>query len=413
MSEAGGIASPIQGRNHSDPGDETQRNFRYQHAYGVILLIAAARGHLPYASLWCEHHEDFLAERQDGYYDAYQIKTATPESGAWTWSREALLHSIKRFVELHVKFPGRIAAFCFTSNVPALDSHADKEKRRSPHRLLEALAGSGPLPDPLQEALETLVKHCRCEEAGLRYVLQRLKFQKGPGRDSFDDEIAHTHLSSLEACRLMTAAERTQCLDRLVQIVHLASSLAVRDPSRHWCAVVGDDRTDPVLRAKRIDVRVVRELLAEMATNPFRYVTTARQLPLGDGMGKMSALQQKLFRGGLTEYVDTMRDRALSAERHLMELANLKPDEITRILNQIVAVVKGECDEARLEASQGGEPYGPGMLIDVHDRLRRVATERSGMVYQLPYEVLAGVAGLLTEDCQVWWSARFQVEESA
>jgi hypothetical protein len=87
----------------------------------------------------------------------------------------------------------------------------------------------------LQEAFEGLLEHCRCEEADLRYVLERLKFQKGPGRDSFDDEIAHSHLSSLEACRSMSAAQRNQCLDGLVQIVYRASSLVVRDPSRHWC----------------------------------------------------------------------------------------------------------------------------------------------------------------------------------
>jgi hypothetical protein len=411
VSDTDGVASPAEERDHGDPGDETQRNFRYQHAYGVILLVAAARAELPYVSLWCEHHEDFLAERQDGSYDAYQIKTATPEGGSWVWSNEALRHSIERFVRLHCKFPGRISTFCFTSNVDVLDSRAERNIGRSPYRLLEALAG--PLPDPLQEALETLLKHCRCEEEELRYVLQRLKFQKGPGRDSFDAEIAHSHLSALEACRFMTAAQRNQCLDDLVQIVHRASSLVVRDPSRHWCAVVGDDRTDPVLRAKRIDVKVVQELLAEMVACPFRYVTIARQLPLGGGMGKMSVLQQKLTRAGLAEYVDLVRDRALSAERHLMELANLKPDEINAILNQITAVVVGECGEARLEASQAGESYGQRMLSDVHRRLREVATERPGMVHQEQYEVLAGVAGLLTEECRVWWSAPFQLEEAA
>ena len=65
----------------NDPGDETQRNFRYQNAYGVILLIAAGRGAKPYQSIWCEYHEDLLAECQDGTLDVYQIKTRKPEEG--------------------------------------------------------------------------------------------------------------------------------------------------------------------------------------------------------------------------------------------------------------------------------------------------------------------------------------------
>ncbi|WP_436110893.1 dsDNA nuclease domain-containing protein [Neorhizobium tomejilense] len=47
-----------------DPGDETERNFRYQHQYGVVLLAAVRRGTFNYIALYCEHHEDFLAECQ-------------------------------------------------------------------------------------------------------------------------------------------------------------------------------------------------------------------------------------------------------------------------------------------------------------------------------------------------------------
>ncbi len=51
--------------DNSDPGDQTQRNFRYQHAYGAILLTNSAAGKLDYKAIWCEHHDDFLAEISD------------------------------------------------------------------------------------------------------------------------------------------------------------------------------------------------------------------------------------------------------------------------------------------------------------------------------------------------------------
>jgi Cap4 dsDNA endonuclease len=75
----GGGTDPSEVRNLTDPGDATSRNFRYQHAYGVVLLVAAKRGLRPYVAIWCEHHEDFLAQRDDGLFDGYQIKTARPE----------------------------------------------------------------------------------------------------------------------------------------------------------------------------------------------------------------------------------------------------------------------------------------------------------------------------------------------
>lgn len=408
MSDSVGEPSPSEVRDHGDPGDETQRNFRYQHGYGVILLVGAARGELPYTSIWCEHHEDFLAERQDGLYDAFQVKTAKPEDGAWTWSREGLRHSVKRFTQLHQKFPGRIASFLFVSNVNCLDSHAAKEAGRSPLRLVEASGEA--LPDHLKKSFDELRAHCACGDTDLHYVLKRLRLQKGPGRESFDDEIAHTHLSSLEACRAMSAAQRDRCLDALVQVVYRASSLVVRDPGRHWCAVSGEDSADPYLRSKRISVSAVQDVLSEIAPFPFSYSATTRPLPLGDGDGRMTVLEQKLVRGGLAEYVDLVRGRAVSAERHLIELAHLRPEEIDAILNQITAVVKGECDEARLDAAQYPEPYGRRMLSDVHRRLRAVAEARPEMVYRQEYEVLAGIAGLLAEDCRVWWSEQFELK---
>ncbi len=135
----------------------------------------------------------------------------------------------------------------------------------------------------------------------------------------------------------------------------------------------------------------------------------ARELPLCGSDGAMTVLEEKLVHAGLTEYVDLMRGRAVSAERHLIELAHRSPDEIDAVVAQLIGVVAGECDEARLEASRMGEPYGPEMLADVHRRLRIVANGRADMIHRQPYEVLAGVAGLLTEECRVWWSSRFDL----
>ena len=78
----------------SDPGDQTQRNFRYQHAYGAILLTNSAAGQLQYKAIWCEHHDDFLAEIADNNFDAYQIKTRKPEKGEWRINHDKLKSSI-------------------------------------------------------------------------------------------------------------------------------------------------------------------------------------------------------------------------------------------------------------------------------------------------------------------------------
>lgn len=129
----------------ADPGDETARNFRYQYAYGVVLLVAAKSGERPYLALWCEHHEDFLAEGADGCVDGYQIKTRRPELGAWTLTDRETIKAIGRFVDLVTSFGDRINALYFVSNADfhSLIPEDSNEKRRGrcPGLFLKHLRG--------------------------------------------------------------------------------------------------------------------------------------------------------------------------------------------------------------------------------------------------------------------------------
>src|SRR5260370_23620273 len=65
--------SPDEVLDTVDTGDETQLRFRYQHAYGVILLLAALSCKKPYTALLCDHHEDLLGQCTNGFFDAYII----------------------------------------------------------------------------------------------------------------------------------------------------------------------------------------------------------------------------------------------------------------------------------------------------------------------------------------------------
>src|SRR5262249_50450752 len=124
-------------------------------------------------------------------------------------------------------------------------------------------------------------------------------------------------------------------------------------------------------------------------------------------------LEEKLKQGGLAEEVNYMRERERAAEYHLLEDVERRPDRYPALLTQLEQIVLGECSEAYLRARQSPNPYGSAMLIDVQDRLRRLAHERPEMIGHRSYECLIGVAALLTSDCRVWWSPRFALSESS
>jgi hypothetical protein len=400
----------------TDPGDDTQERFRYQHAYGVILLAGAAREVLPYTAIWCEHHEDLLGERTDGLWDGYQVKTQRPENGEWHLQKDALKHSIKRFVVLETRFPGHMHEFTFVTNCAFLDSDAEDKIGRSPVRLLQAIRSvttADDLGSPFDLAFETLRHYCDCSAASLLIVLKKVRLVCGPALTNFDAELTQDHLPHLPACASLSVPALKALRDELVSLVYRASAKANDDPARHWCCILGSDHLNPALQAKKIPVAQFVDLIRQRHGVPFRYLPGSGYLELGHASEATTRLFKKMERGGIDGHFETMRRRALSAEYHLLELVQLMPDRFQLALNQIVSVVQDACDDAQLNTEAQEAPYGRLMLIDVQQRLKDIAEHRSEMVERQTYECLVGIAGLLSGECKVWWSKPFDLEEAA
>jgi len=258
------VVGPDQTRNTTDPGDETQRNFRYQHSYGVILLIAARAGKKPYVAIWCEHHEDLLAERDDGRFDAYQIKTSRPEAGAWDMLEPDLMKSVGRFADLIQQFGDSIANVLFVSNTNFLkvtEASTDQRRRaKCPRAFLEHVRACNSPEDvalPYSAVFESIIAACACDPVVLMAVFRRMDVILGPSRDSFDAVLSHEHLGALPECQGLCVSELDVLRDELVAKVYRASSLQVTAPERHTRPLFrsADVDGDPVLAAKRLSVQ--------------------------------------------------------------------------------------------------------------------------------------------------------------
>lgn len=257
---AGGLLRALR----TDSGDATARNYRYQHAYGVMLLVSAWRGDRPYAGIWCEHHEDFLAERTDGQFDAYQIKTRRPELGAWTVFAPEFAHALKRFTEISESFEDRLRAFYFVSNTDfAVASERGKNQRRyahSPQAFLSHLRGCttpSEIAPPFVDVFEQLSSDFGCLSDSLLSTLKKVDLVLGPSRGEIDAAIAHEHLARVSAHVGLSALELDNLRDDLVALVCRASSLQVTDPERHLRTLLNPDTPDPKLAAKWVQVDVI------------------------------------------------------------------------------------------------------------------------------------------------------------
>ncbi len=409
------LISPIAQLPAHDYGAETLRNYRYQSAYAVALLVAAAAEKKKYSAVWCEQEDDILAQIAEKSFDSYQVKTRKPELGEWCLTDDALVSAIKVFLRLDAEFPGCIQNFHFISNAECLESEAANKTHLCPKRLAVAARAKSAFSElsenetkgfgALLAKIDTTPKPT---SEALYGVLKRLSFVKSPSRESFVAELAQNHLRELEWCRLPQPRLETLVWG-LIEMVDRASSLSSQDSSRHLALHRGDGQSDPQLAAKRITVEDFILRSRELANPAFCYLPSLTTSPLESASKDLKRFNQKLTRGGLDEYAHSFRNQTLSAGAAFLDLATRGPEGQAE-LTQIENVVKTECDAARLRASQGAKPFGQRMLIDVQDRLQRVAKEESGKVGRQPYEALIGMAGILTESCPVWWSEQFDLE---
>jgi len=408
--------SPVRQLPAHDYGAETLRNYRYQSAYAVALLVAAAAKKKNYSAIWCEQEDDILAQIAEKSFDSYQVKTRKPELGEWCLTDDALVSAIKVFLRLDAEFPGYIQNFHFVSNAECLESDAANKTHLCPKRLAagaKAKSAHAEFTGVEKKGFDALLAKIDTKpkptSEALFKVLQRLSFVKSPSRESFIAELAQNHLRELDWCRLPQQRLETVVWS-LIEIVDRASSLASQDSSRHLARNSGDGQPDPQLTAKRITVEDFILRSRELTNPAFRYLPSLTTNPLGQASRDLKRFNQKLSRGGLNDYAHSLRNQTLSAEAAFLDLATRGPEGQAE-LAQIENVVKAECDAAHLRAAQGEKPFGQRMLIDVQDRLQRVAKDEPAKVGRQPYEALIGMAGILTESCPVWWSEKFNLEE--
>jgi len=402
-----------------DVGDETLRNFRYQHAYGVILLTGAYIGKLSYLSIWCEHHDDILCERGDGKFDIFQIKTRGVAQGEWLITDNAIQKSLKKFCALHQKYEEHIGVYNFASNIPCreIGENIQDQKKlgKSPINFITAVRGAGTLEqlkEPYKFVLKNLSENIEQDENLLFSVLKKTCFRKGPSKDDFETVVSHDHIGNLPECRLFPKEKLNRIRDVLIAKVFSSSSLSKGNDSLYWYLLNPDELKDPELISKRIDIDYVRKIITDEDELAFEFISTGKPLLVPKKGRKPSKIKVKMEKGLLGDVAETMTRRALSAEEHLIRFGyKNSDDDYEKFLEHLSNTVKAECDDALIKSTDGKNINGKKMYNYVVENLREIANNHPEKVRNQDQNVLIGIVGLLTDECKVWWSEKFIIEE--
>lgn len=398
----------------SDPGADVQRRFRYQAAYTSIVATELLADDSDLEEVFCEHHEDVLVKRIDGSFIGIQVKTRQSGLEPFKTGDDEIRSALGRFLQLEKQFPASFAKFVIAANCGFYS--AKKNSSNLGHlaeTICAALRSKKDPPEKEAVTLKKLATQLDCTADSLRSILCKLELRGDLPQFGDIVPVLAQRISQSEEMQPYTFREVNAVADALLNYVVEAAALSCNDSARLCFVFAGDpDRveTDTIIRRKTITRTAIKTLLITTASETNRLTcataTSVDALPQGARL-----LQQKMASGGVSvENIGLATDHKVSAE-YLFQQWFFKygQAEANSRYRHLRTLVRTETYEARDETASDDRLYGTAMLERIRGRLRARHQTDSSSLFGVHYEHLLGVAGILTEECTLWWSKPFPI----
>ncbi|RQU90599.1 DUF4297 domain-containing protein [Burkholderia cepacia] len=390
-----------------DPGDEIARRFRYQWMYAAIVCCLLLDESEETHEVFCEHHEDVLVKRNDGYFDGLQIKTRDISQPPWKSDDEAVIKSFVRFCKLEGQFPGRFRGFRFLSN-HSLYVSGNGQDIQYVLREIRAANRSVACPPIINRFVKKIAKAADCDQAIAQHALGKTDADDAlPKLADVQARLIDTLTGIWTRAQDLTFPSVRRAATYLSDECCRASSLAHEDvlpaylpASVDPCAAELKARLD----GKKFDRARLLAVL-EAGINVVAPLSTDPASLVRPGGGSSDLLEKKLDAGGFSAVsrnsaVD-LRDKA-----EYLGIAWTQKHGYEKGLQQyshIRSLVLSDSARAYEFAKDQGTTFGLSMLEELRRQLR--ARRQSGtQLYECSDEHLEGVAYALTSECKVQWS---------
>lgn len=431
---AGGPArgmSPLDVLDRSDPGDDTQRRFRYQASQAALFALAIIDPDSEVREVYCEHHEDVLLLRDDGLFVGVQIKTRDIGLGPYKAKDEEIVRSLRRFIEHEQAFPGYFAHYMI---VVTTGFWRELPNGSNLHYLLQCCASAdGTQLDPIPKVVTAYVGHLckqskprkqaktgtvgqtKTPDAGVAVtVLKKVRLMVGPGLPDAENRLIN-RLGELPAFGDRTHADLKRTARLLTDAMLRAASLAHEGSWREYLLVNADGQRAQdaaAIGGKRIAEEGLRAILDSTdAREPL--LAAWKHIPLTDLPTGIRVTELKMAAGSISVgSIDLAKDHKVSAELMFQQWQyKYGVDRANELYDHVRTVVRTECQEAFDAVGAGEGILGQRMLVEVRARLRARHQADPAAFYGCSYEHLMGMAAILTEDCTIWWTSPFDLSK--
>ncbi len=418
------FASPENTLSTNDPGDDTQMRYRYQAGYAALISLGLLDEFPEYEEVFCEHHEDTLIKVRGNQFIGVQVKTKETGKEPFKSDDAQITNTIKRFVEQYANFPNYYARFVIATNY-GFWTH-EKDNTKNLYKMLELAkeAKSNPLSRKHQELKKYLQLICNLvnkagqvltevNEEVVLDVLCIIELQEDlPKFEDLESRIArsiqqHFDIADAGYTDLLLAAKA------LINKTFEAASLEYLSPKQAYFALCNNptkERTTGIIDGKRIDREIVETILS--ANLSFHVLLrSTRKISITELPKGINVLEVKMAKGDISvENINLLKDQKYSTEYLFAQwLGKYGSRKAEQQFTHISSIVRSEYAEARDVSINESQSYGTKMLVEIRKRLRERYFNDSSQFLGCQYEHLLGMAGILTEMCEVWWSEKFDL----
>lgn len=437
--------SPETVLSKTDPGDDVQRRFRYQAKKAAMLALSLLDDEAEVQEVYCEHHEDILVRKKNHRLIGYQVKTKFDDADPHKAIDEEIVRSIRRFVELERQYGKYFDRYVIGSNAgfwnggPTTSSlpyilnlvkeakggnlpakalsflkkifpKPKKQRVRNPpetgkvNKSNARVPSENTSPDPEKDWKQTI-------EHG-KTVLEKLSIETLPSMRDMRGVLIGM-LPSLPEIGNRLYFELGKIADDLIAETLRAGALAEETARDGYLAVFNNPasiKDNAILAGKCI----TKEKLAQVLLDALPIVPTLRTkepLSVEDLPNTMSILKLKMDAGSLSiDNIALAKDLMSSTELLLTQWLHRYGKKVADARYQhLRTLVRTECQEAFDHTQTQDRCFGREMLEEIRRRLRSRHSENPNTLFGISYEHLIGMVGILTEDCTIWWSQKFDI----
>lgn len=408
--------SPDKIIDFSDPGDDVAARFKYQHNYAALTAISVLDDLSEVEVVICENHEDFLVKLRSGKFIAVQVKTRDIALEKLKANDASVKKAISKFCRLEHQFPNKFQNFDLSTNY---NFWSGKEDHRNLPYLLQKISERGHLRrlrkgTPLEAFVSSISEG---ENYPPEVIFTALSKTVLNGRD---EKVGHLKGVLIDAvgqtaigCEL-TYADTVRLSERLIHMACEASSLGLGEKiqSAYEPGVSFDDAINNLtLEGKILTAEKIAALFAEFSGTSSEPLSIEGLVPLEDLPHDLARMFQKLAAGELQKCrIDLMEDLVRSFQHLQVKWARkYGSNKAKELTDDLLAKVLVDCVEAEAQIGDTEAPFAKEKYDNLKLELEQRISLQSKSTHSVTREHMLGAAGVLTEQCKVWWSPKFEL----